>query len=174
MGSRIRDGLDIGAAPEHPFTESDYRTLRIAADIMEKVRVEERATLLRAIRLQHDDFVDRDIWQQLEVVARGWQSGRKITLFLHADEPSRTFRLTGEIEDPDKGWIIHEAGLTLREMPLAWSNGIRVGGLLSGYVDIDILGERIIEGIENEGDLTRIRLSGSPAVAGIPHVAEMF
>ena len=174
MPSSIRDGLDIGAEPVRPFDESIYRTMRVASEILSRIAIEDRATLVRTIRLKYEDLATRRCWQTLEAVARGWQSGRRVTLLLHGDEPSGTYRLTGEIEDRDKGWAIHEAGLTLTGMPLAWSNGIAVGGLLKEHVDIDILGERRIEGIQIAGEMTRLRLSTSPSVAGLPHIAEPF
>jgi len=174
MVSRIRDGLDIGADPVRPFDESIYRTMRVASEILANTAIESRTTLVRNIRLKYENLASRRCWQRREEVARGWQSGRRVTLHLHGDEPSGTYRLTGEIEDKEEGWVIHEAGLTLKGMPLTWSNGIAVGGILKDHVNIAILGDRRIEGIEIQGDTTQLRLSDSPSVAGLPHIAEPF
>ena len=70
MGSRRPDRFDIGAEPTLPFKESLFATYRLAAEIFSNVPVEQRATLLRAIRLQYEDFVSRNAWQTLELLLR--------------------------------------------------------------------------------------------------------
>ena len=117
MGYRTHDNYDIGAATKEPFQEEKYRTCQIASKIMAKVPIHSGPSLLRAIRLQRENFIHSNVWQTLEVVMRGRQDGRKVTLYLHGDEPSKTHRITGEIEDFDKGWVLHEAGITLKDMP---------------------------------------------------------
>lgn len=174
MGCRQHDRLDIGAETTLPFKENLFLTFRLAAEIFSAVPIEQRATLLRAIRLQYEDLVSRSAWQGLETVMRGYHDDRRITVFLHGDEPSSTYRLTGEIEDTSAGWILHEAGVTLTGAPASWSNGIAVGSPLSRYLDIPVMGQRTVTGVTVEDGMTRLHLDDADHVPGIPHIAEPF
>lgn len=174
MGARIRDGLDIGADTKLSFQEGLFVTFRIASEIMSKVDTEERASLLRAIRLQYEAFASSEGPQEMETVARGHQDGRRVTLYLSENKLSGIYLISGEIEDHQKGWVIHENGITLSKVPLTWGNGIKVGALLSRYVDCTLMVDRTITRVQRDGDLTRLYLSKSPSVVGLPHIAEMF
>lgn len=174
MGLRQRDRLDIGAETSLPFEENLFVTFRLAAEILSSVPIDQRATCLRAIRLKYEDIVSRGCWQRLEPIIRGYQGGRRVTVFLHGDEPSSSYRLTGEIEDTSAGWILHEAGVTVTGAPSAWSNGIAVGSPLSRHLDIPILGERTVTGVTVEDGMTRLHLDDADHVPGIPHIAEPF
>jgi len=167
------DHLDIGIETDEPFLEHEYRTGPLAAEIFRHVPIEQRATLIRAIRLAHESQMSRPR-TSLRQVLRGWQKGRRVTVFLGHDADGGSPDLSGEIEDVTAGWVIHESAVTITKAPATWRTAIKVGDRLDHWVDIPVLGHRIITEIQSEEDVIRLHLDGIARIPGVPHIAELL